>query len=388
MDRNVGKVRVRMVFVMAAFLLIATPMTAAAKTTQQQLSEAQAQQQETQQALSNTQDNLSSLQGTKNALQKELGSLNADLDAASLHLEDLEDQILKKEAEIAQAEMDLQKAQEIEAEQYESMLVRIRFMYENSEATTLEMLFSSGSFAEFLNKNEYIEKVEAYDRAKLDEYKETCELVEAQKVLLEGQLVELSALKTQAEEEQKRIGELVTKTANSVAAYADQIEDTQAQMLAYEKQIEEQNNNIAALKAKIEEEKRLAALAAQSAKRDISTVVFDENDRYLLANIIYCEAGNQPYEGKVAVGAVVINRLLSSVFPNTISGVIYQKNQFSPVASGRYALALANNKATASCYQAADAAMAGETTVADCLFFRTPVDYIEPKYKIGGHIFY
>ena len=131
----------------------------------------------------------------------------------------------------------------------------------------------------------------------------------------------------------------------------------------------------------------MSRLAAQSAWRDISEVTFAEGDRYLLANLIYCEAGNQPYEGQVAVGAVVMNRVMSSVFPDTVVGVIYQNKQFSPVASGRLALALSRDDATAACYQAADAAMSGQTTVGNCLFFRTPIDGLTGT-QIGGHIFY
>ena len=144
---------------------------------------------------------------------------------------------------------------------------------------------------------------------------------------------------------------------------------------------------IAKLQAELAEERRLSQLAAQSAWRDISEVTFADGDRYLLANLIYCEAGNQPYEGQVAVGAVVINRVLSSVFPDTVVGVIYQNKQFSPVASGRLALALAEDHATAACYRAADEAMAGATTVGNCLFFRTPIDGLTGT-QIGGHIFY
>ena len=148
-----------------------------------------------------------------------------------------------------------------------------------------------------------------------------------------------------------------------------------------------QQQNIQALQKELEEERRLSALAARSAWRDISQVTFSENDRYLLANLIYCEAGNQPYEGQVAVGAVVINRVLSSVFPDTVVGVIYQRKQFSPVGSGRLDLALARNDATPACYSAADAAMQGHTTVGNCLFFRTPIEGLT-GIQIGGHIFY
>ena len=158
-------------------------------------------------------------------------------------------------------------------------------------------------------------------------------------------------------------------------------------MKAYEEQLAQQQASIAEIQKQLEEERRLSRLAAQSAWRDISEVTFAEGDRYLLANLIYCEAGNQPYEGQVAVGAVVMNRVMSSVFPDTVVGVIYQNKQFSPVASGRLALALSRDDATAACYQAADAAMSGQTTVGNCLFFRTPIDGLTGT-QIGGHIFY
>ena len=92
-------------------------------------------------------------------------------------------------------------------------------------------------------------------------------------------------------------------------------------------------------------------------------------------------------EGQVAVGAVVINRLLSARYPDTITGVIYQRSQFSPAGSGRLAIALAQNKATSSCYQAADEAMRGVTNVGTCVYFRTPIEGLT-GIQIGGHIFY
>ncbi len=106
-----------------------------------------------------------------------------------------------------------------------------------------------------------------------------------------------------------------------------------------------------------------------------------------MANLIYCEAGGEPYDGQVAVGSVVINRVLSSQFPDTVVGVVYQGGQFSPVASGRLELALAADLATDSCYRAADAAMSGVTNVGSCVFFRTPIEGLS-GINIGGHVFY
>ncbi len=359
-----------------------------AKTTEQQLNEAQQQQQETQQQLDAVQDNLSSLEGNRNELQEELSGLNDQLNEVRANLERLEEEIDTKESQIEQAQIELEEARASEQEQYESMKERIRFMYENGETTYLEMLFSANGFADFLNRSEYIAQIERYDRRKLEEYQETCRLIEEKQQQLETDLAELQVLHEDARREQERVDGLVAETAGSIAAYSDQISATEEQMLAYEAELARQNDNIEALKAQLAEERRLAALAAASAWRDISQVQFDEGDRYLLANLIYCEAGGEPYEGQLAVGAVVVNRMLSGVFPDTMVGVIYAKRQFSPVASGRLALALAQNKATANCYRAADEAMSGMTNVSDCLFFRTPIDGITPRYVIGGHIFY
>ena len=62
---------------------------------------------------------------------------------------------------------------------------------------------------------------------------------------------------------------------------------------------------------------------------------YSENDVYLLAKVIYGEARGESYTGQVAVGAVVLNRVKSSAFPNTISGVVYQPYAFTAVADGQ-----------------------------------------------------
>lgn len=382
--------RTRSLFLAAvmAIAILPTATVSQGKTTQEKLEEAQQQQEQLQSSIDDSKSNLASLQGSRNNLQEELNTLDVQLQEVNANLEALDAQIADKETEIEQTKEALAQAEAVEQAQYESMLERIRFMYENGEMTYLELLFSAKNFADFLNKSEFIEQIEAYDRAKLQEYKDTVAYIESEQARLETEMVELEQLKADAISEQERVNELVASTSEKIASYADQISDTEAQMIAYEQALQSKNDDIKALQAQLAEEKRLAELAAMSATRDISEVVFAEGDRYLLANLIYCEAGGEPYAGKVAVGAVVINRLLSSVFPNTIEGVIYAKRQFSPVASGRLALALAQNKANADCYRAADEAMAGVTNVGGCLFFRTPIEGIDPKFRIGGHIFY
>ena len=68
--------------------------------------------------------------------------------------------------------------------------------------------------------------------------------------------------------------------------------------------------------------------------RDRGETFYQEDELYWLSHIIYAESGNQPMAGRIAVGNVIMNRVEDSRFPNTIYGVIFQKNQFSPAQSG------------------------------------------------------
>ena len=281
----------------------------------------------------------------------------------------------------------LEQAKETEEAQYAAMKKRIQFMYEKRDFVMMEMLFGAASFSDLLNRNDYIEQLAEYDREQLEIYQATRVEIEEKEAQLEQEKQELDELKVSVEAEQSRVAGLVSQTSGKISSYQNEIQATEAEMREYEKQLQEQKNSIAELQKELEEERRLSQLASQSAWRDISEISFADGDRYLLANLIYCEAGNQPYEGQIAVGAVVMNRVMSSVFPDTVVGVIYQNKQFSPVASGRLALALAENHATEACYRAAEEAMSGRTTVGNCLFFRTPIEGLTGT-QIGGHIFY
>lgn len=372
-----------------ASLLCAIPITVYAdvKDTEEKLNQAKEEKEKTEQALEQTEGELAGLQQTTEGLRGQLNTLNTELTTVSNNLAELELQIETKEGEIEKTGEELAAAKLVEEEQYAAMKKRIQFMYEKRDYVVLEMFFGAANFSDMLNRNDYIEQLAAYDREQLTLYQETRATIAAKEAELIAEKEELDALKVEVEAEQSRVSGLVSQTSGQISGYESEIAATEEEMLAYEKQLEEQQNTIEQLQKQLEEERRLSQLAAQSAWRDISDITFADGDRYLLANLIYCEAGNQPYAGQVAVGAVVINRVKSAVFPDTVVGVIYQNRQFSPVGSGRLALALAEDHATAACYKAADEAMAGATTVGDCLFFRTPIEGLT-GIQIGGHIFY
>lgn len=364
------------------------PVTVHAETTLERLQRAKEEKEKTEAAKENTEERKDSLQITKNSLLGELSTLNDDLAQVSQNLETIENDIAAKETEITQAKEALEQAKDIEQEQYENMKLRIKTMYEGGENFSyINFLFNSRSFADFLNKSDYIEQINQYDRKMLEKYEDSRKEVEQLQEQLEDELDELQVLQENVNKEKGRVTELVNQTSKNVASYADQIADAEQTIDALSSMINEQEQDIVALQKQYEQELAQSRLAAQSSWRDISEVTFEEGDRKLLANLIYCEAGAEPYSGQVAVGAVVINRVLSARYPNTVVGVIYQNKQFSPVNDGHLALALANDRATPSCYQAADEAMRGVTNVGQCVYFRTPIQGIT-GIRIGGHVFY
>ena len=116
---------------------------------------------------------------------------------------------------------------------------------------------------------------------------------------------------------------------------------------------------------------------------------YNNNDRYLLAKVIYAEARGESYTGQVAIGAVVLNRVEDSRFPNTIAGVIYQPWAFTAVNDGQINLE-PNQKA----YQAADDALNGWDPTYGCVYYYNPATatskWIWTTTKvtqIGKHIF-
>ncbi len=379
-----GKIAILLLIVL---LLCDIPSIIYAKTTQQQLDEALKDRKELQDRMDEQGEQLDDLRNTESGLQKELKNLNEQLTEVSNRLTELEGQIADKEEEIRITQEELEAAKADEEWQYECVVKHIQYMYEAGESSYLELFFSVGSISDFLTYGDYFAAIADYDKRMMDAYETARILVEEQEARLQQEKADLDDLRVAAEAEKSKVAGLVSQTSGTISRYGDEIDKAEAEMRAYEEELRKKNDSIEALKKKIEEEKRLSQEAAKAAWRDISEVSFADGDRKLLANLIYCEAGGEPYAGKLAVGAVVINRVLSSKYADTVVGVIYQPYQFSPVRSGRLELALSVDRANADCYKAADEAMSGITNVGNCLYFRTPIEGLT-GISIGGHIFY
>ena len=380
-----------LVVFMAMVLSFSFGTDAYAQSTQDKLNQKENERNETQQEKNEAEEKLKTQIGEQKTLQGTLSALNQELTKVSENLAVIEGDILTKEEEIEVTRAELENAEKQRDEQDYAMKKRIQFMYESSTMTYLDMIFSAGSFSELINGATYINSIADYDRKMLEMYKGVVDLIEEKEIQLNLEMAELARLKVEAVQEQNKVIDLVSETSVAIAKYADEIESLEDSIEAYEKEIAEQNKDIEALKKQLELEKANSSLAANSAWRDISQVAFEDGDRKLLANLIYCEARGESYDGKVAVGAVVINRVLSERFPNTVVGVIYAPNQFAPVKStvNSLALALAEDRASRypDCYRAADEAMSGYSNVGRCVYFRTPIPGLTGT-QIGNHIFY
>lgn len=379
----------KIAFLTAAVLVFTgIPSTSyATSSTRQEIEEKEQEKGELESQQQANEQELKGLRGQQRTLKGQLAELNEQLTAVSDHLEELEQQIRNKAQEITDATQALEQAKIKEAWQYECMEKRIQYAYEKGQDNLLDIFFSWESFARYLNLSTYTECIAEADDDMLDQIIETREFIESEEARLQQEKEALDYLKVQAEAEKSRVSGLISQTSSRMADYADQISDAEAEAREYEANLKKVEDDLEYLRKKLQQEIAMSQRAANATWRDISDVTFAEDDLYLLANLIYCEAGGEPYEGKLAVGAVVINRVLSSVYPDTVLGVIYQKKQFSPVGSGRLELALMNNKATADCYKAAEEAMSGMSNVGNCVYFRTPIDGLT-GISIGGHIFY
>ena len=342
-----------------------------------------------------------SLSDKAGGLEGDLKEFNSSLEEAVARLNETEEQLNSTRISLEETRAALEAARNKEQEQYEAMKKRIRFMYEMDMEGMVEVLLSAENFADFLNKGEYIVNIHNYDRKMLGEYRATKEEIAGKEQELENQEQQLAGLQIQQEEKKQELAVLVDSTSEKLSAARKQLAAAQADVETYEAEIERQKAYEAELEAQkaAEDAKRLQEIKRQEAemkqkqeqtRKESSgggktAPSSDASDISLLAALIQCEAGGESYEGKLAVGSVVMNRVSSSHFPNTVAGVIYQGGQFSPVASGRFASVLAKG-ANQSCTQAASEVLGGNITIG-CLYFRRNDGSI-PGTVIGNHVFY
>ena len=380
--------------------------------------------QNAQKVVDNLQDQADDLGATYNSYNKRLQSVNKEIS-------DTEDAIASTTASISQLEKELEEAKEAEAEQYEGMKTRIQYMYENGTQSLFVSLLESGSMVEFLQKAEYVSAITSYDRKMMNTYAKLQTSIQEKSASLSEKKTELSAYNDTLSAKQDELDGLVNDAGSAYSAKKGEVSAAQMSVEEYEAKIQEFRDNEAALEGQAAAAQ--AALAQQilaqqpqqqpqqpegenpgetggentgstesggadntgqtpqiPSENTGGSISYSDADLKLMAAIIQAEAGGESYAGQLAVGTVIMNRVKSSLFPNTLSGVIYQKNQFQPVRDGHLALILERGP-NESCTNAAKQVLNGYRS-GDWLFFMTKywADYygITGYSMIGNHAFF
>ena len=313
-------------------------------------------------------EDISSLEGQTATLQNELEGINGEILSLSEEISTAEMQIEILNGEIARTSDALAEAVENESQQYENMKSRIKYMYEHGSATLLEMLFSAENMTDFLNKADFIENLSEYDRKALDDLMSVHQQIESQKETLEIQQESLKEIRSGLSTRQTELQAKAEATSTNLADVQARLEQARAESAAQET---------------ISSGGGYDNSIVNGGGIDAST-----DEVTLLAAILQCEA-RQDYDSLLAVATVIMNRVESPRFPNTISGVIYANGQFEPVWTGRLQAVL-NTGPTGLSLQVAQDAVNGAriAAVADCYFFLYAGATNRPGVNIGGNLFF
>lgn len=249
------RVRIGILFALVLCLTVVEP---AGATT---VSDIKKQQQAAQAELDKANDKLSGLEGEQDALEEQIGEMDSSLVEIMTSISILEDDINIKKGQIAQAQVEYDKAKASAESQYEAMKQRIKFMYEKGDKAYLELFLKAKSITDMLNKADYVEKVYEYDRKQLVSYQETQQEVADLKDSLETEESELEATQFEYKEEQEALQVEIDKKKQESSDYQALINQAQQEASSYKAAIKQQNILI----QKIEAEQ--AKKAAEEAKK-------------------------------------------------------------------------------------------------------------------------
>lgn len=328
---------------------------------------------------------ISKLEEKRVEMENALSDLDSEFYTLTQSMNEIAERLEKCRNDLEEINNDLIEAQQLEEQYYEDMKKRICFIYENRNLDVTTAFFRSGTIVDYINNVSMISDFTAYDRKMLKEYQNNHRLMLSRQQELQQRERTLNEQEQLFAEKQTTLFERITKhqqelskTDSEISTQKDHSAMLQKQMdamLAYETAYDTQydpNEDNYYLKA------AQSGYQGTSDNGSFASTTYTQNEFDILSALIYCEAGGEPYEVQLAVGSVVMNRLRSPLFPNTLLGVIYQHKQFTPVLTGRHAVVLANNLTTDSCRSAASSVLNGYSS-GSWLFFR-----VDKEHKING----
>ena len=241
--RNGTKIFIALLLSMAIVSIVVEPVSATT------ISDLETQIQQNQNALNNLTDKIDDMESAQELLEEEIADLNAEMINLMTSIGLLEDNIAQKEIDISAAEVEYQNALAMEQTQYEEMLVRIKFMYEQGDSNFITMLFGSNSFSEMLNKADYIEQLYNYDRKQLEIYQETTVKVDEMKKELEIEKAELLTEKAALSEQEKELDTILAKKKAEVKNYEAMVKEAQKEAKKFKDKIKQEQKELEKLQS-------------------------------------------------------------------------------------------------------------------------------------------
>ena len=270
--------------VMAAVFLSTIAGSAGASAASGSISEAQKRKTQLENDLNDAQALIEQLQDQEGDIQEAVRELDDRLNVISGNIDTLKAQTRQKNKELLDTQNQLEAARTDESEQYESMKVRIRYMYQNSGIGYLEALLESGSFAKMLKQVDYMSTMMQYDRAKLEEYQQTQVLIQNAEETIRKDKADLEALQAQLEEEQQAVNLLMQEKETQLSGVRQGISEAEQNAQQYQQEIEAENQLIqemlaaeAAAKKAAEEQQKQQEVQKNNASADSNV---NTNDVY------------------------------------------------------------------------------------------------------------
>ena len=164
-----------------------------------ELSDAQKELDELKDQLEKAEDIVDDLKDSQSDVKGKISALNKSMISISAKITELENLLIAKNQQIAETQEQLVEAQDVADKQYADMKLRIKYMYEHGQTSYLESFLTAENLSDFLNSADYINQIQKYDRAKLEEYKNTVAEIEIFELQLEEERTELETMKSDVE---------------------------------------------------------------------------------------------------------------------------------------------------------------------------------------------
>ncbi len=228
------------------FLMAAEPVLATT------ISDLQKDIKDKQSQLNNVNQQIAGYQDAQEGLEEEISDLDAEMVALLTDINLIQEAIEDKVEDIANTQIAYDEAEAIKDEQYESMKIRIKFMYEKGDSSYLQLFLGAQSMSDMMNKANYIEELYEYDRKLLEEYEATVQQVAALQDQLEEEKSELETSKTELQEEQAYVNEVLAQKQEEYENYSVVLAKAKREAAAYTAKIKQETAQI----RKLEEEER------------------------------------------------------------------------------------------------------------------------------------